>query len=158
MSTDDAHIIIKSLINSSEQLHMNIDLLIQRKVGFRNDAYEVTDVAAFWTCFEVKEKFLDLFVEVDPVWDGENVLVNPSLANDPKMYAKVSVVIAYGYRWYNWSNTRWCKCGKCARFKTRSQFCGIDAAVDILFDVGRERYHINGYRLLNQEIMVFLTF
>ena len=136
---------------------MNIDLLIQRKVAFRDDPYDVTDVAEFWTCFDVKAKFLDLFVEVDPVWDGSQLLVNPGLANDSKFYSKVSVVVAYAYRWYNWSDTRWCKCGRCARFFIRSKFCAIDASVDILYDVTTERHHIGGYRKLTKEIAFFFA-
>ena len=122
---EDAHIVVKSLINSSEGLHMHLGLHIERNVDFRPEKTDAAEAGELWRFFDVPDTFIDLFVEVDPWWDGRTVWVNPELAQHSLFFEKVSVVLAYCFSWVNWSDTRWVKCGRSARKYLRSEAAGI---------------------------------
>ena len=153
---DVCHIVVKSLVNSSEGLHLYIDTHIERNVDFRAEKTDAAVAEEFWRFLDIPDSFLSLFVEVDPQWDGvHTVWINPSLSRDPKFFPKVSVVIAHCFRWFNWSDTRWVKSGKASRKYLRSEACGVKGAVEVLASCTSERHHIGGYRKGSRDVRVF---
>ena len=55
--------------------------------------------------------------------------VNAILQDDEAFWSKLSVVILYTFRWFEWSDSRWLRAGKASRFYFRSLACGVEAAV-----------------------------
>eukprot|EP00969_Alexandrium_andersonii_P150405 6650993-Alexandrium_andersonii.AAC.1 len=61
--------------------------------------------------------------------------------------AKISLCIACCYRWLQWSETRWCRVGKAARFYVRSLAVGVDGAVGIVLeDSFASKFNIHGHK------------
>ena len=67
----------------------------------------------FWTFLDVDHIMLELFVSVNPRWDGERLRVRPSVLHDDSWVEKVSACIKYCLRWTDLSETRWGGIGPC---------------------------------------------
>ncbi len=122
---EDAHIEIASFKNSSDSLHLLLDIFLQKHVRFRAAQADANIVLSFWTAFDVAPSFMNLVVEVDPLWCDGGLYVNPCLVEDVELWSKVTTCISYCSRWVNWSDTRWVKVGRCARLFVRSMAIGI---------------------------------
>ena len=128
-TNDDAHLLIAGLRNSSFDLQNQADQFLMRHVRFRDGDTPLHLAAQFWLTLAVKNDYMDLFIKVDPFWDGENLHVNGSMAGDPDCFALLSTIVGYSFKWVNWSDTRWVKMAKSARLFMRSLAIGIEGAV-----------------------------
>lgn len=143
---DDAFIVLASLLNCSSAIHERVDLFVLRSVKFVPRANDPDDVASFWRALDVNDSMLPLFVELDPFWNGSNLEVAHEAEEDPEFMDKVSTLVMYGFRWVQWSTSRWCKAGRSGRFFMRSLALGIDGAVQECFqDPDCSTSLLNGY-------------
>ena len=106
--TDEAHITLASLLNGSSALHEHVDILLVHKVRFVDRQGSPEDVACSWRSLEVNEEILPPFVELNPFWDGCNLLVNKAAESDRDIMEKLSGLVLYCCRWLQWSSSRWC--------------------------------------------------
>ena len=133
-TSKDAHLVISALRRSSRDIQKGVDLFLQRYVAFRPEDTDAESAAAFWTTLAVPDDFLGLFIAVDPMWDGSHLMVNPSLACDTNCFDMLSSIVAFSFKWVDWSDTRWVRVGECARRFVRSLAVGIDGAVRVCQD------------------------
>ena len=68
---------------------------------------------------------MGLFMEVRPDWVDGQLHVSSLLRDGTAAWAKVSVVLAYAWRWQSWPDTRWMKAGASGRMLLLSLTCGI---------------------------------
>lgn len=155
--SEDCHITIASCRNSAQALHSHIGEMISRRVRFESAQASRAEVVAFWAFMEIGPDLLDLFAEVDPRWNGEFLLVNPDLEQDEEFWSKVSAVVLVCFKWFDWSDTRWLKVGKAARFYLRSLACGLDCVVRLVSEDAKcSKFHLNGHQRSGFEVRRFL--
>ena len=116
--SDEGHIAIASLLNSSESLHDTIDTYISKYVCFEDRNLGQNDVRAYWMFVEVPATLLDSYVLLDPDWNPstEQLIVNGSMRNDPRLFLILAIVILGARRWIKYSDTRWGRAGRAGRF------------------------------------------
>ena len=126
-----AHNAIRSLKGSSEGFFGDIDLFLIAHVVFRDSdsGEKPEDVRAYWNCLRVEEKWLDLFVETNIMFDGTNVVVDPRMRVDPEAMQKLSGCVQYCLRSADWSETRWCKVRKSSTLHLQNETVGVRALV-----------------------------
>ena len=109
-----AHMIVRSIINSSEPLHRQVDEFLHHRLCFDHDRpNDVATTEAFWKLLGVHDDdMLALFLEVDPFWDSGMEALRASgklQAQLPASLGKVRAVVLFCMQWKNWSDTRWMK-------------------------------------------------
>ena len=146
---DDVHISISALLRGSTGIYMSVPQLIASYVSFdRPDPDSCTsgNTALFWTLLDVAPTDLDVFLKVNPMFDGQRLHVSGSLIGDPECVHIVTAIIHYCLKWCDFSDTRWTKCGLCARLWLRSLMVGTDALVDLTMkNDAVSKWHLNGY-------------
>ena len=144
---EDAHIVVQSLINSSMSLHSMMDVFLQQHLVFREDDDDLQSITDFWEFLDVHDPgMLALLAEVDPMWEGGRLRVRSDLQHDPECWSKVSVCIAFCWRWLSWSDTRWVRAGRSARYYLRSLAAGIAGQAALcLSDPHVSSYHLKGH-------------
>ena len=83
----------------------------------------------YWNCLRVEEKWLDLFVETNIMFDGTNVVVDPRMRVDPEAMQKLSGCVQYCLRSADWSETRRCKVRKSSTLHLQNETVGVRVLV-----------------------------
>ena len=123
---DDIHITVSSLLRASTGLLCAVAEFIAGFVVFdRPDSDNDEELEGMWAFLDVKPADLNLFVKVDPHWDGRRLHVRRSLLEDRNAIDSVSTLIKYCLSWVDFSDTRWCKVGECGRLFVRSLMIGV---------------------------------
>ena len=128
---DDAHKIIAGLRNSSFDLQNQADLFLQRYVRFRAADTPLHLAAQLWLSLAVRSDLMELFIKVDPFWDGAFLYVNQSMADDTDCFALLHTILGHCFKWVDWSDTRWVRMAKSARLFMRSLAVGISGVVEL---------------------------
>ena len=153
---DDAHIGIKALRNTSNDLRRCIHQFVCTRLAPREDVQD--DAEAWWTWCNVRQNLLPLFIEADPRWDGQNLLVNSAFFARPDAHATMEVLMLHVLRWSDWSETRWCGVKHAARRLLRSLFCGVAQVVALVQgDRDMGHCHINGFARLTEQVLWYLA-
>ena len=74
---------------------------------------------------------LEVFVKVNPVWDGVKLRVRTSLQAEVDAIDSIRVCIKHCMRWCDFSETRWTKVGESGRLFLKSVLIGIDGISEI---------------------------
>lgn len=130
----ETHLVNKCFRTASTNTNGSIRAVVEKFVVFRDRREDEEAVREFWTLMDVSEKFLDLFVEIDPIFHAGVLWVNPGVESDVKGRARVELCLAYCWRHLDWSDTRWLRSGKSGRYFTRSQLTGHSVAVDMVMN------------------------
>ena len=129
---EDIHISVSSLLRASTGLVMVVPAFIAAHVVFdRADPLDSEELAQLWTALDVEPKVIDLFIKVNPKWDGQSLKVSEALLHDPDPIGAITSVVHYCLRCCDFSDTRWCKVGLCARYYMRALLVGVDRIVDM---------------------------
>lgn len=128
-------------------LHSEMSAFLQTYLKFLRSDDADEEIEHFWRFFDVRDPFLlALMVEVNPWWDGANLVVRETLMYDPECLSKVSTVLAHCWHWATWSDTRWVRAGRRARFYLKSLATGIAGEVRLCMDHPRiSKYHMQGH-------------
>ena len=112
----------------------------------RPEPDNVDGVQYLWTLLDVEPSHIDLFVRVNPSWDGSLLHVSASLLNDADAVSAVSTLITYTLKWTDFSETRWTKVGEAGRLYLRSLLTGIDGLVRLTEQSDAIcKWHLAGY-------------
>ena len=129
---DEIHVTVSSLLRASTGPLCAVAEFIAGYVVFdRPDPANEEDVEGMWVFLDVNPADLELFLKVDPHWDGRKLHVRRSLLADRHATDSVSTLIKYCLSWLDFSDTRWCKVGKCGRLFLRSLMIGVDKIVKL---------------------------
>jgi len=145
----DAHLMIKSIRTNLTDMHKKVDAVIDTCVHYAEKAVgEALARKAWWSFLGVKEKFMDIFQEVDPHFAGDMMIyVNRDLANQPNGRMKIRLCLLYGWRVFDWSDTRWLKSGASSRCFFKAEATGISAGVnEVLADGNMSHMYLSVYR------------
>ena len=147
---DDVHISISALLRASTGIYMSVPQFIASYVSFDRpdpDSCTSANIASLWTFLDVAPTDLDLFLKVNPMFDGQRLHVSAALLGDPECVHIVTTIIHYCLRWCDFSDTRWTKCGLCGRLWLRSLMIGIDSLVDLTMQNDAvSKWQLNGYK------------
>lgn len=149
----NAHIVVKSLINSSAPFHNRLDEFVHTRVIYGHDDPGSPEfVRLFWETLGITdEKILALFMEVKPRWDSslQCLRVARDLQLDNDAHGKIVSVVIFCLQWQNWSDTRWMKFCKSSQLYLRSKAVGIDYLVDMVCRTEgstNDKHYIHGYK------------
>ena len=145
---DSVHIVISSLLRASTGIHQSVPEFILNRVVFdRPDPTNPDEVEHLWALLDVDPSHLQLFVQVNPVWDGKMLHVSSSLLASQDAISAVTTVVRYCCKWIDFSETRWVKVGQSGRLYLRSELVGIDGLVKLTEQNDAIcKWHLNGYR------------
>ena len=87
-------------------LHAHLPAFLCKHMAFRQVSEELEDVAQAWSTLGIDAGVADLVAEVNPFFEGGQLLVNARLEGDPAVIDKVSAVIIYVFRWRKFCDTR----------------------------------------------------
>ena len=96
------HISISALLRGSKGIFMVVPECIATCVVFDSQIWgpdNLRDIEWFWTCLDVPPKLMDLFVKVNPQWDGTSLHCSASLAGDADRVSAVTTVIHLCLHW-----------------------------------------------------------
>ena len=146
-----AHIVVKSLINSSDPLYRRVDEFLHHRVFYDHDGFDVESARVFWSILGITDdRIMGLLLLVNPRWDErmECLKVSGSLQGDPEGYGKIRSVVMFCLQWQNWSDTRWTKFQTCAKLFLRSKAVGIDFLANMVATTdgsGNDKHYIHGF-------------
>ena len=145
---DDVHITISSLLRGSTGIHESVPEFIMTSVLFdRPDPTNESEVEHLWALLDVDPSHLELFVQVNPVWDGKVLHVSSSLLTSPDAIGAVTTVVRYCLKWIDFSETRWAKVGQAGRLYLRSLLVGVDGVVRLTVQNDAIcKWHLAGYQ------------
>ena len=146
--TDNGQMTIRSVLNGMSAVHSTTDLWLVGNITFDRKDLSRDSRGFFWRHFEVPEKLLDLFVDLDPWWDYDLALlaISDDAEKDPELLSKLAIVILVSRRILQWSKTRWCRSGKAGRLLVRSFGTGLDSHVQyVINDKSFSNAYIGGY-------------
>lgn len=151
---EDLHISIESLRNSFTHVHAKVGVFLQRHLAFADQPHCEEDQASqFWQYVGVAPHWIELFVEVNPRWEGGKLWANPHLQADPECWDKVSVLVMYLLKWKKFSETRWATVGSSCRAFLGSLLVGLDELVAIArADSTVSDFHLHGYTKCNKAV------
>ena len=151
---EDLHISIESLRNSFTHVHAKVGVFLQRHPAFADQPHCEEDQASqFWQYMGVAPHWIELFVEVNPRWEGGKLWANPHLQADPECWDKVSVLVMYLLKWKKFSETRWATVGSSCRAFLGSLLVGLDELVAIArADSTVSDFHLHGYTKCNKAV------
>ena len=72
---DSAHIRIKSLRNTSDELRRKIEEFVRTRARGVERAAEPEHVRMWWEWAQIRPDLMNFFVTADPVWDGTSLSV-----------------------------------------------------------------------------------
>ena len=97
--------VIDSLRNGSAYLLELVDEYQSEFALHTTRTATAEEIADFWVRLGTPHDFLDVFCEVNPIWNGTHLTVNVALGNDS--HNKIGTCIYFGLQWYKFSETRW---------------------------------------------------
>ena len=115
--SEDAHVALRGVINSSESLFEKMDEFSRRFIVFEDRGHDVEQLRQFWTMVDIPANLIELFILADPWWDpvAKLLKLQPCLEQDPECWDKISLILMTVRRWILWSDTRWARCGRAGR-------------------------------------------
>lgn len=129
--TKDAHHVVRSVRGNADDLHNHLDEFLVQVVSFTDKTSDVEALRCFWEFLDVPKTVLDVFIMVDPYFDGTRLHVNKNMASHPQGWRHVKMCVLLCLRWLDWSDTRWLRSGRSARYYMRSILVGLDALVSV---------------------------
>ncbi len=116
------------------------------------------DVELLWAFLDIDVALVEIFVRVNPIWDGEKLRMSAALSDDQDAIAAITTCIKYCMRWVDFSETRWTKVGQSGRFFLRSLCIGIDTIAKLASDnAAVSNWHLNGFKMATSEVRLYLT-
>ena len=156
---EDIHISVSALLRASTGLVMIVPDFIATHVVFdRPEPLDAEELAQLWTALDIEPKLIDLFMKVNPKWDGTSLKVSEALLHDSDPIGAVRTVLLYCLRFCDFSDTRWCGVGRCARYYMRALLVGVGRMVQMAFDNDAVvKWHLAGYKKrCTREVRVYL--
>ena len=154
--SDEGHLAIKSLIETSTPLHSHIDEFLRLHLGFRAPSMDSFEEEEFWKFLGVGEDWLPLLCSMQPHWDGDTLWLSSTWEDRTDMWEQVVLLLSYAWRWTNWSDTRWMKAGKSGRRFLLSLECGLAGQVEhILEDPNVMPYRLHGFKRATVDVKLF---
>ena len=148
-----------SLLKASTGLVMIVPAFIATHVVFdRPEPLDSEELAQLWTALDIEPKFIDLFIKVNPKWDGKSLKVSEALLHHSDPIGAVRAVVLYCLRFCDYSDTRWCGVGRCGRFYIRALLVGLDRMVEMALDNDAVvKWHLGGYKKRStRDVRVYL--
>jgi len=144
---ESVHITISSLLRASTGIHQAVPQFIISCVVFdRPPPTNPAELEQLWTFLDIEAGKLELFLVVNPYWDGKVLHVSAALLSDPDAIGAVTTLVRYCLKWVDFSDTRWTKVGEAARLWLRSLLVGIDGIVKLTEQNDAVcRWHLAGY-------------
>ena len=144
---DSVHISLSSLLRASAGIHQAVPQFIVSSVAYdRAPPEDPAEIEHLWAFLEVDPNSLELFVAVNPYWDGKVLHVSAALLSGPDPIGAVTTVLRYCLAWVDFSETRWTKVGLAGRLYIRSLLVGIDGLVKLTEENDAVcRWHLAGY-------------
>ena len=150
--SDNIHIAIKSCLRCSEGLHHHVGNVIPRILHLCHQRGTRDDIQQLWKLLGMPEKLLDRLSDLDPWFDGQFLCVNQEMADDPNLMSNVIFLVHAGFRWLDWSNTRWCKVGRSASRMLGSLALGLAPVLSqVEGDDNYGNYLLGGFHQINQQ-------
>ena len=152
------HVSISALVRASTALHREVLPFLKSYVAADSvSPPSKAELEWFWTFLDVDHIMLELFVSVNPRWDGERLRVRPSVLHDDSWVEKVSACIKYCLRWTDLSETRWGGIGPCSRMFCRSLIVGVEQLVkQAQANDAVMNWHLNGFNRASLEVRQYL--
>eukprot|EP00928_Gymnodinium_smaydae_P024546 TRINITY_DN19834_c0_g1_i1.p1 TRINITY_DN19834_c0_g1~~TRINITY_DN19834_c0_g1_i1.p1 ORF type:complete len:1127 (+),score=108.08 TRINITY_DN19834_c0_g1_i1:363-3383(+) len=125
------HIVIDSLRRSSRALLEAVDEFMVATIEYNDRGLDLDAESSFWKSLGVDGKDLDMVLVVCPRWTGKQLLVREGLQRDVNGWTKISMVIKFMLRWWQFCDTRWIKVTKACTFFLRSEAIGVSELVRI---------------------------
>ena len=150
----DAHLVIKSLLNSSGPIMDRVDDFLSTRLHYDDERDPSTSTyASFWVLLGVDDPaMLQRILDVNPWWDRANQIlrVSSSLKRAPDQgFAQIKGIVLYCLRWKNWSDTRWGMMPHCSRLYLRSRAVGVEYLAQMVTDdrqSSSDKEYLGGYQ------------
>ena len=149
---DEAKQTVKGLQKGATGLYSMVQQFMMLCLAFRAVDEDIDDVIEFWTSMSIDNGIFDLFLEVNPRWNGVVLFVNGDLKTHAECWQTVSACIFYCLRWFLWSLTRWCRVGLCARMYLRSVTVGVDRIYQLCVDAHLSMWDLHMYSHATTEV------
>jgi hypothetical protein len=158
-TVDDAHMSIKSCVNSTCGLHNHVDMFLMRHVIYENALDTVSQRNIFWVSMGVSGVMIDLIMQVDPRWDPKRRVLKVSVAlQNLQGRNTIKSMIMFFLCWNDWSDTRWAGCGPAARKFVGSLCVGLSDLVQLVKQHGKnnDKSFIGAYDRCTGEVRKYL--
>ena len=144
---EGVHITMSSLLRASSGILSVVPEFIISCVAYdRPDPIEPGEIEHLWTLLDVDPTHIELFLRVNPSWDGSILHVSSSLLGTDDHIRAITTVVRYCMRWSDFSETRWTKVGEVGRLYLRSLLVGVDGLVKMAeANDAISKWHLNGY-------------
>ena len=155
----NVHVSTAALRNSKTALLAHIDSFVVRHLRWTEErSASWDDRVCFWRALDVPHDLLDIFVDMDLMWIGTDLVANAKYAADPKSLEDISSLISHCMHWKSYSETRWAAVGQSARLLVRSLAVGLCGLFDLrMEDENISKWHLSGFSKCDVSIRKFLA-
>jgi len=154
-----AHIAIASVRQGVWAVHRFVPDFVQRHVKFEDrPSGSPEEIMIWWRMLGVEDAMIeDVFLKVDPRWDGNNLLVSGALGHSEDSFGLIVSCLQYLLEFQNFIDTRWCGIGIAMRKYLRSRYIGLTAILEICKKEQVNQYHLGGHEQLVPSVLVFMA-
>lgn len=153
-----AHIVIASVRQGVSALHEFVPEFVFRHVQFcAEPSGPAEQIAQFWRALGVEESVVDEFVQLDPRWQGDALLVSASVEGDPASLCRIAGLMMYALHFEDYVSTRWCGVGNAMRLYLRARAMGLSGLVAMCKEHKVCQFHLAGHEQLVPHIAGFMV-
>ena len=161
-SLHDCHIIMESLRNSATPIFASLPAHLHNAIVLREQPAAADEVLSeLWTTLGVEATSLEMFVSLDPWFDGQAMLVNAALGERPDPVGAVAHCASTLMRWRKFTESRFLSMTSAATGLLGSLAVGLQHMVSLArTSPMTSSYHLNGFNRLSPDtvlLMVILT-
>ncbi len=103
----DLHIAAEAARHSFSILHKHLYEWLDETLCFDPMPFNEYTTGRCWRFLGIEPEWVDLFIEVRPLWGSGLLYVNSELLNDPEGMVKISSVWGHSMKWRRFNDARW---------------------------------------------------
>ena len=144
---EGVHVAVSGLLRASTGLLLSVPEFIAGSVAFDlPEPLVPEDIEFLWSFLDVPPLLMEVFIRVNPKWDGQRLHVLSSLESAPDAIESITVCIKHCMKWCDFSETRWTKVGECGRMFLKALLVGVDRIAAIACkNSAISKWHLNGF-------------
>lgn len=154
----DMYIAMEACRHGYSALHDNLRWWLLRVVRFKSTGFRHEHALEFWGALGVDEDMVHIAAQLNLVWVGGELCVNPAAEGSADLMDKLSGLVLYLFRFRKFTQSRWTTLGECSRVLVCAMSVGLIGFVESLrVTPGVSDWHLRGFGRLGDEGKRFVS-
>eukprot|EP00971_Amphidinium_carterae_P279525 5549207-Amphidinium_carterae.1 len=143
----DVFVIVESLRNSLDTLHMHLPAFVAEYITPAEEVLESEPLRQMWAALGQTDEVLEFLVESQLRFTRDQLMIHPSFADQEDAPERVATILMSVAKFPKFTESRWLSVASAARALTSALLVGMDQwAATCLSAEGTSEYYLGGYR------------